>query len=297
MINRRTTNGASDASGSINTNPELQHDLPDRARAFTLVELMTLIALVTLGVLCLLPAFAHSKTDTKSLRCLNNLRQLGAAWRMYADDNAERLVWNRDGANVGQSSSQNWVGGWLDFTSSTDNTNTALLVDHARYAFAAYLGPYIKSAAVFKCPADFSAINAGFQRLPRVRSVSMNNCVGEGNRSWINTSQYQLYRRIDSIAKPRPAALWIFLDEREESINDGCFFSNPDLLYNLIDYPAAYHNRGAGFAFADGHSEIHHWTDPRTTPILSSGQLLPFNIMVPGDPDVTWLQQHASSRP
>src|SRR5262249_26316945 len=126
---------------------------------------------------------------------------------------------------------------------------------------------------------------------------SMNNCVGDGGRSWQTPSQYQLYRKIDAIAKPTPAALWIILDEREDSINDGCFFTNPDTAWNLIDYPAAYHNGGAGFAFADAHAEIPHWIDPRTTPVLRPGQLLPLNVLLPNDFDVTWLQQHATSKP
>ncbi len=125
----------------------------------------------------------------------------------------------------------------------------------------------------------------------------MNNYVGEANRSWTGLNTYQLYRKIDAIGKPTPAALWIILDEREESINDGCFFTNPDSQWNLIDYPAAYHNRGGGFAFADGHSEIHRWMDPRTAPVLAPGQSPQFNVTLPGDVDLMWLQQHATSRP
>ena len=268
-----------------------------KPHGFTLVELLAVIVLLALAAMLFAPAFAHTKPNTQVAGCLNNLRQLGAAWRLYADDNAGRLVWNRDGGAVGTAQNQNWVGGWLDFSTFTDNTNTALLVDHAKYPNAAYLGPYVKSALAFKCPADLSTVNLGSQRTPRVRSVSMNNCVGEANRSWSGTSTYQLYRKIDTIGKPTPAALWILLDEREESINDGCFFTNPDTAWNLIDYPAAYHNRGAGFAFADGHAEIHRWMDPRTAPVLRLGQILPFNVTYPGDVDINWLQQHATSRP
>src|SRR5579859_165997 len=113
--------------------------------AFTLVELATLVALLALAAALVVPALARTKPNTRALGCLNNLRQLASAWHIYADDNAARLVWNRDGANVGIASSQDWVGGWLDFTTASDNTNTAKLVDHARYPLAAYLGAYLKS--------------------------------------------------------------------------------------------------------------------------------------------------------
>lgn len=268
-----------------------------KSQGFTLVELLALSALLALAAMLLAPAFAHTRPNTQVAVCLNHLQQLSAAWRLYADDNSGRLVWNRDGGDVGTPYSQNWIGGWLDSSTVTDNTNTALLVDHAKYPNAAYLGPYVKSASAFKCPADLSTVSIGGQRMPRIRSVSMNNSVGEASRSWSGTGTYQLYRKFDMIGKPTPAALWILLDEREESINDGCFFTNPDAAWNLIDYPAAYHNRGAGFAFADGHAEIHRWMDPRTAPVVRLGQTLPFNVTYPGDVDVTWLQQHATSRP
>ena len=268
-----------------------------KIRGFTLLELLSLMSLTAMMLLVLVPVFAHTRPNSQAALCLNNLRQLGTAWRLYADDNAGGLVWNRDGGAVGTTANQNWVGGWLDFSSFSDNTNTALLVDHARYPMGAFLGPYIKSPSAFKCPADASTVNIASRRVPRVRSVSMNNYVGEANRSWSGFSTYQLYRKIDTIGKPTPAALWIILDEREESINDGCFFTNPDTAWNLIDYPAAYHNRGAGFAFADGHGEIHRWLDPRTAPVLRPGQILPLNVTYPGDVDITWLQQHSTSRP
>jgi prepilin-type processing-associated H-X9-DG protein len=88
--------------------------------------------------------------------------------------------------------------------------------------------------------------------------------------------------------------MFVVLDEREDSINDGWFATDPDTMYQLIDYPASYHNRAAGFSFADGHSEIHRWRDARTMPSLSPGQLLPLNVNLPGDQDVVWLSQHAA---
>jgi prepilin-type processing-associated H-X9-DG protein len=264
-------------------------------RGFTLVELLTLLALAAFAVMLLIPALAHTQPNSLSVRCLNNLRQLGAAWRMYADDNSGRLVWNRGGTDVTKG---DWVGGsWLDFTSLSDNTNTGPLIDHAKYPSGAWLGPYVKSAAVFKCPADHSTVTIAGQKWPRVRSVSMNNWVGEASPSFVTPSQFQFYRKIDAIGKPAPAGLWIILDEREESINDGLFFTNPDTAWSLIDYPAAYHDQGAGFVFADGHSEIHRWVDRRTAPVLIPGQLPPFNTIFPGDVDITWLQQHATSKP
>jgi hypothetical protein len=46
------------------------------------------------------------------------------------------------------------------------------------------------------------------------------------------------------------------------------------------------------FSFADNHAEIHKWTDIRTMPPTS--QSMGLNVSIPGDEDITWLQQHAS---
>jgi prepilin-type processing-associated H-X9-DG protein len=90
--------------------------------------------------------------------------------------------------------------------------------------------------------------------------------------------------------------MFVFLDEREDSINDGWFASDPDTAWQIIDYPASYHNGAGGFSFADGHSEIKKWLDPRTRPVLKTGQLLPLNVNLPNDVDLRWLGQKAIGR-
>ena len=67
----------------------------------------------------------------------------------------------------------------------------------------------------------------------------------------------------------------------------------------IIDYPASYHNGAAGFAFADGHSEIHKWTGKSIQPPInwSSGANLGNQSHIAGDSisDVLWLQQRTSA--
>ena len=274
-----------------------RHPQPRRAMpvnaAFTLVELLVVVAMIGLLAMMLVPTMARTKTNSSSFQCLNNLRQLGFAWKMYADDNNGGLVYNRDGSQVGKSlGNEAWVGGWLDYTSGTDNTNTALLIDHNKYPYGAYLGPYVKTALVFKCPSDRSTAPMAGGAQPRVRSISMNSYVGTYGRTWSPPSRYALCTNFAQIKLP--ADMFVFLDEREDSINNGLFYTDPDILYQIVKYPASYHNNAGGFSFADGHSEIHPWKDPRTMPVLRPGQVLTLNVSLPGDVDVLWLAQRGA---
>ena len=95
---------------------------------------------------------------------------------------------------------------------------------------------------------------------------------------------------------PGPANTWVYSDEHPDSINDAGQFP-PDSPTNVPDAPATYHNGAAGFAFADGHSEIHKWKGP----LFRGGRLstVTYNAQnnfgtVKGDPDLYWDAWHVN---
>ena len=108
------------------------------------------------------------------------------------------------------------------------------------------------------------------------------------------------YNKLSTIVLP--SKTWVFVDEHPDSINDAAFAVQCQGADNkssaqIIDYPASYHNGSCGFAFAEGHSEIHKW---RGSKIQPPARYKDYVLPLPGGPagdswvDVSWLADNSS---
>ena len=221
---------------------------------FTLVELLVVIAIIAILASLLLPTLSAAKARARTASCLNNQRQLGLAWTLYASDAGGCLPLNIGGASNGihRSPEGCWVTGSARWDADPATITRGTLF------------PYAKSLQPYRCPADHSCV-AG-TATPRLRSLSLSGYMGGEDYE----TNFLIQPLMKSTEIQRPAKSLTFLDEDENGINDGVFLY-ASKVDEWLDIPARRHQNGLVLVFADNHSEYWKWKGPAPVSWFNDG--------------------------
>lgn len=225
---------------------------PGASWAFTVLELLVVIGVIALLAGLLLPALNRAQARAQGTVCANHLRQLQMSWQMYVDDHEGRMPENYadQGTGVWRSSLNAWTGP----SSAPHDPDDGMIRQGSFFRLG-----YIRSTAVFQCPSDDASVrerSGGSMDLPRSRSYSMNGSFGGREQ------EAQVVYDRENLGYS-PAKVFVFIDEDEDSIDDGHFLVWPAPDERWVNLPADRHDGRGVLSFVDGHVEQWKWRAPK----------------------------------
>jgi type II secretory pathway pseudopilin PulG len=241
--------------------------------------MLTVITTIAILAALLLPILSKAKIKAQRTACLSNLRQLGLAWVMYKDDNNGFLSESYPTNNPDV-----WVQG--DMTNPNQAGDAGLIRQGKLY-------PYNGNVLIYHCPTDQGVCISGTV-VPTVRSYSMNCFMGARDPTLgpipSTAAGYVPFYAKDSDI-PNPSQMWVLIEEDERSINNGFFITDPTagIWFSFPPISVHRHNYSYVLDFADGHSEIWRYNDPR------SFQVSVNQTEQPGDTDLASLARATST--
>ena len=224
-----------------------------KTRAFTLIELLVVIAIIAILAAILFPVFSQAREKARSTSCLSNLKQMGLAVQMYAQDYDERYGGGSTHllGTPGHCLGHRW---WFDMIEPYIK-NRQIKVCPSERVWAQYWDYTIGDVPGTQCGEgayyssySWNVIICWFDGANGLNSLPGFACIGDPNlRYW------GIRRGTSMAAVARPAELIMIMDTR-----DGWIETWADVMTDLArsrDGVAYRHNDGFNAAFSDGHAK------------------------------------------
>jgi prepilin-type N-terminal cleavage/methylation domain-containing protein/prepilin-type processing-associated H-X9-DG protein len=197
---------------------------------FTLIELLVVIAIIAILAAIIFPVFSTVRKRAHQTTCLSNLRQIGMATLMYAQDHDDHLLWGGDPSDLHN-------GGW-----SGDNATKVATMKPQHEL----LLPYIKNKDIWHCPNDFGFDRSG-PRDGTTLPAHPSSFIQYG-------SSYYTHTYLILLGKPISTMQITFFDGKTGGVaNIGLFFDATGYWHggSQRDFP----NYRMNVAFLDGHAK------------------------------------------
>ena len=227
---------------------------------FTLIELLVVIAVIAVLMAILMPALQRAKEQGKRAACLSNLKQLGLAWMLYAEDYDGNIVNGAAGfenmSDPRHPNEEPWVGRcWGNFSAGEPLDEEA----QEEGIKSGALWPYVPSLNLYRCP---TAYPGELMTYAIVHSMNGNPPPGTFNQgSTHHTSKQEegvvlWVKNRTQIHNPAPAERCVFIDEGWAT---SFSYAVHYVLEQWWDDPMVRHGDGTTLNFADGHAEYWKW--------------------------------------
>lgn len=249
---------------------------PRSKRAFTLIEILVVIAIIAILASMLLPALSKAKEKGRRTHCVNNLRQMALAGQLYADDNEGRFAptfWVK-GSNVNRKA---WFNFLQEYQQTTNLLRCATETRAYQKAYAVYpseerdrsFANYMANFSLGGCDWDNVWPASVWKQLPTssVINPAQTAYMTDGGSRPLNTRNPEEAVTIESVEKP---GAWVLHDPRDSSPCNGCVISTDPNWGG----PLLRHDGFSNVTFVDTHVETLEakswywggtpWLDPKS---------------------------------